>query len=92
VTQVRKPRYGVQLRALEASPLKVLRVDAGSPAEKAGLLADDRIVQIDGRPIEELSVDDRLAALKRSPLQVTVERGDETLMLTMALVESPPPE
>jgi hypothetical protein len=30
-------------------------------------------------------VDDRLEALKNSPLQVTVKRGESTVELTMAL-------
>lgn len=80
-----KPHYGVQLAALEANPLRVLRVDAGSPAEKGGLRADDRIVRINDRPIKELGVNERVDALRGSPLLVTVKRGKNELQLTMML-------
>jgi hypothetical protein len=81
----KKPRYGLQLTALESEPLEVNVVDAGSVAEKAGLKAGDRIMSMNGRPIGELAVDDRLVALKGSPLQVTVRRGDGTLDVSMTL-------
>jgi S1-C subfamily serine protease len=85
VNEEHKPRYGVQLEDLSGNPLRVLVVDAGSPAEAAGLRAGDVIVRMNGRPIEDLGIDERLEALKTSPLQVAVERGKAALEVTMAL-------
>jgi hypothetical protein len=80
-----KPRYGIQLAELEASPIVVDVVDAASPAEKAGLRAGDRIITMNGRPVEELGVIERLDAIKASPLQIGIKRGEETVDLTMTL-------
>lgn len=80
-----KPHYGLQLEALEGSPLKVLAVDAGSAAEKGGLRSGDQIVRMNGQPVEAIAVDDRLMALRDSTLQVTVKRADASLDLTMTL-------
>ena len=81
----KKPHYGLQLTALDANPPEVVLVDAGSPAEKGGLRAGDRITRINGRPVEGLSVDDRVTALKASPLTLTVRRGDASAELVLAL-------
>ena len=85
VTEAPKPRYGVQLDVVGANPLKVVVVDKGSPAEESGLRAGDEIVRINGRAIDEVGVDERLSALKNSPLRVTVKRGRSTIELNMAL-------
>ena len=85
VTETRKPRYGVQLESIEADPLQVVFVDSGSPAEKAGLVAGDRILRLNGRPLADLELDDRLDALKTSPLAVQVQRGDASFDFTMTL-------
>ena len=78
-----KPHYGVQLAALEANPIQVVRVDAGSPAEKGGVRADDRITRMNGRPVEELGVRERVEALRVSPLALTVARGTSSVELTL---------
>jgi S1-C subfamily serine protease len=85
VVETSKPRYGIQLDKLEASPVTVHAVDAGSRAEKAGMRAGDQILKMNGRDIAELSVDDRLKALGGSPLALTVKRGGATVDLKMTL-------
>jgi hypothetical protein len=80
-----KRRYGMQLDELEASPIVVNVVDAASPAEQAGLKAGDRIIAMNGRPVEELGVIERLDAIKASPLQIGIKRGKETVDVTMTL-------
>jgi carboxyl-terminal processing protease len=47
---------GVELKAQDAS-LLILKVIPGSPAERNGLRAADRIVAVDGRTVEELTAD-----------------------------------
>jgi S1-C subfamily serine protease len=79
-----KPRYGVQLSALDASPIQVRVVDAGSPAEKAGLRPGDRITRMNGRAVEGLGVNERVDALRESPLTVTIQRDKHTLEISMA--------
>jgi hypothetical protein len=85
VVEERKPRYGVQLDDLAASPLRVRVVDAGSPAAEAGLQGGDVVLGMNGRAIGEVSVDDRLAALRSPALALSVKRGGETLEISMEL-------
>lgn len=79
-----KPRYGLQLDALDASPLQVRVVDAGSLADKAGLRSGDRITQMNGRAVESLGASERVDALRGSPLAVTILRDKHTFEISMA--------
>lgn len=56
---------GVELRGDDGA-LLILRVIAGSPAERAGIRARDRIVAVDGRTTKELDVD-RASDLLQGP-------------------------
>jgi regulator of sigma E protease len=47
---------------------------AGTPAQHAGLLAGDRIVAIDGRPVKPGQISDRIAGSEGKPLRLTVRR------------------
>jgi S1-C subfamily serine protease len=70
--------FGARLRPGPV-PLKVTRVQAGSPAEKAGLRADDQIVQVNGkRPNDFFDGTKTEAAL-------TVQRGNDRRTLTVKL-------
>jgi hypothetical protein len=84
VTQSPK-RYGVRFMQHDASPMPVAGVDEGSPAFVAGLRAGDRIIQINGRPVEELSPADRADAFHSTPMELVALRGEERLVLTMRL-------
>ena len=56
----------------------------GSPAWKAGVMADDRVVEIDGESTEGLTIDESIDLLTGEPnttVTVTVERGAETLKI-----------
>lgn len=54
----------------------------GSPAWKAGVMAGDRVIAIDGESTEGQSIDDSIDQLIGTPetkVTITVERGSETL-------------
>ena len=54
----------------------------GSPSWKAGVMADDRVIKIDGESTEGQSINDAIDRLTGQPntkVVITVERGAETL-------------
>ncbi|MFN3918871.1 MAG: RIP metalloprotease RseP [Methylohalobius sp.] len=65
-------------------PPVIDKVEPGSPAEEAGLKPGDRIVAVDGAPIEEWR---QLVEIVRDnpnrPLAVVVERQGQTLAITL---------
>ena len=65
------------------TPPVISSVDGGTPAERAGLRADDRVVEAGGRPIRDWV--ELVAAIQRSaekPLPLVVERGGQRVALT----------
>jgi serine protease Do len=71
------------------SGVEVVEVAAESPAERAGMRAEDLIVELDGRPVER--VDDVQALMGHEMigqrLAVTVLRGDRVLELELIPME-----
>lgn len=80
-----KKRYGIRFRDLEGDPIAVAGVDPGAPAALAGLLAGDMILLINGQAVEDLDRDARIRGLRASPLELTIQRGEETRKLVMSL-------
>ncbi|MFE2556818.1 S41 family peptidase [Streptomyces sp. NPDC059352] len=81
---------GVGLSAGRAAEgrVRVTRVQAGGPAERAGLRAGDRLVSVDGRPVGGLSVSEAVALLRGdgvpgSAVALRVERGGATWTQTL---------
>ncbi|MFJ4906640.1 S41 family peptidase [Streptomyces sp. NPDC093249] len=75
----------------------VTRVRADGPAERAGLRTGDRIVSVDGRPVDGLSVSEVVSLLRGegvagSPVVLRVERGraDWTQTLRRARLATDP--
>jgi len=61
------------------------RVEAGSPAESAGLRVGDRIVAVNGKPV--VALEEFMTAsndAKTKPLPVTVARGAQSMSVTLA--------
>ncbi|MFF1506294.1 S41 family peptidase [Streptomyces sp. NPDC058326] len=73
---------GVGLSAGRAGEdrVRVTRVQSGGPAARAGLRAGDRLVSVDGRPVDGLSVSEVVALLRGdgvpgSAVALRIERG-----------------
>lgn len=59
-------------------------VQSGTPAAEAGLKADDRVRVISGIPVESWEeMAEQIGKSEGEPIELTVERGDETLTLTL---------
>ncbi len=82
------PPHG-RARLGRGSGVEIVEVVPGSPAERAGLRAEDLVVELDGRAVER--VDDVQAAMTEDSigrrLSVQVLRGDRWLELSIAPVE-----
>ncbi|SBV31954.1 putative enzyme [uncultured Sphingopyxis sp.] len=66
------------------TPAVIGKVDAGRPAAEAGLLAGDRILSIDGRPIELfVDIQSAVSINLAKPAELVVERGHERFTLTL---------
>jgi C-terminal processing protease CtpA/Prc len=77
---------GIALRA-EDKDFKTFRITdvlENSPAAEAGLLKDDVILNVDGKPHTELTIT-RINELFERPTkyQVTIRRGEQTLKVTL---------
>lgn len=71
------------------------RLDSGLPAAKAGIQENDRIVALNGQPIHSLeSVINSLQETKDQPVELTVQRGEQTLSfrLTPVLTKTEDPK
>jgi regulator of sigma E protease len=71
-------------------PVVIGQLDPGLPAAKAGLKEDDKIIDMDGKPIPSIeSMIDSLQQTKDQPVDLTVERGSQTLHVRLQPVLSP---
>lgn len=64
----------------------VTQVYSGGPAASAGLQAGDQIVQLEGKPVSDMTVEDArkiMTGANGSSLTLTVLRGEEQLALTI---------
>ncbi|MGZ5336631.1 MAG: S1C family serine protease [Solirubrobacterales bacterium] len=69
--------------------IEIVEVVEGSPAERAGLRAEDLIVEIDGEEVSDVGELQRLMVAERigERLAVTAVRGDRFLSLSLAPAE-----
>jgi regulator of sigma E protease len=65
----------MRFRGSIAGDLIVAAVDSGSPAEAGGVRDGDRVLALNGNPVEELGVTERIQALRASPLRLRLERN-----------------
>ncbi len=93
VQRLRSHSHGLVTKAEDCpdGPLRVAKVENDSPAEKAGIQAGDQIVRVGSQPVTR-PLDLERAFLDRAigePVTLEVRRGEQTLKLDLALVESP---
>ena len=84
---------GVRIEPDDAGQPRIIGVFDGSPAEKAGLVADDVIVAVDGKRTEGASIDD-VAGWVRGEAGTTVEltiRGSDGDERTVTIVRADVP-
>jgi regulator of sigma E protease len=73
-------------------PVMIGDIEAGMPADKAGLKQGDKILSIDGQPLNSIqAMIDSLQRTKDKPLQMVVERNgkDMTVNVTPVLADTP---
>jgi S1-C subfamily serine protease len=80
-----------QLKSSAAGGLMVLHVEAGGPADKAGILLGDVIVELQGKPVLDTDhIQDLLASGKvNDKIATSVIRGGGPLELSITLGERP---
>lgn len=75
-------RLGFELRGTSDNVTATInRVLPDSPAEEAGLRAGDRVVAINGKPVDGDSIRTTIQASEGRPLRLTVKRGGQTVQL-----------
>lgn len=84
--QGKKPqkRYGMILAMRGDGPIAVQGVEPDSIAQRAGLSAGDRILQLNGTDVGTLDMVERGAALRASPLALVIERDGAQRTLTLS--------
>ncbi len=79
--------------APQAGPPRIGRVTAGSPAALAGLATEDRVLEVDGRPIASArELIELIRASAEQRLQMTVQRADAKLTLDVVPARVPDDE
>jgi regulator of sigma E protease len=59
----------------------VAEVEPGRPAERAGMLAGDEVLAINGKPVDYVGMFEEINGSEGRPLRVTVERTDRRMTL-----------
>jgi carboxyl-terminal processing protease len=77
---------GITVQAWEDGYIHLVRVEAGGPAEEAGLLPGDTLTAVDGQNIFQLDIDtvkDMVRGESGTQVQLTVQRDGQTLDFTV---------
>lgn len=70
----------------QTNSLIIYRVDANSPADKAGMKPKDKILAIDNKSVKKMGLEKSVNAMKREigeKAEFTILRGDKTLKATI---------
>ncbi|MGI9201872.1 MAG: S41 family peptidase [Woeseiaceae bacterium] len=81
------PGYGIGMMPPRGGEtyLSIAQVIDDGVAQRAGLQAGDRIVNINGKAVAELEKDELRGLMRQSPLALQVERGDTSLAFELSL-------
>ena len=77
---------GVTINKPANDPVEIVRVIPGTPAERAGLKAGDRIMTVDGIDVKDLTTDEvaqRVRGQEGSQVVLGVQRGTQDLTFTL---------
>lgn len=77
---------GVNVILSEEGFLQILSVEDGSPAQEAGLLADDLIIGVDGKAVEEMEYSDAVDAVRgeeNTKVRLTILRNAREMQFTV---------
>jgi regulator of sigma E protease len=67
-----------------AGPVRLEKVEANSPAQAGGLQVNDRVLEVNGQPIEDVNtLSDAIHANLDQPIQLLVEREGKQITLTV---------
>ncbi len=78
--------YSTAALGITSANMFLSEVDPGSPADKAGLSIGDRILKVDGNPVNLFrSFEDMLVQKWEDPHKLTVQRGDDVFDTTIQL-------
>jgi len=80
-----KRGYGMGFRGLSGDELNVIAVRPDSPAAAGGLSVGDVIIGLNGKPLKEMSSEERMSALRGSPLTMLVRSGDAEKAVQLSL-------
>ena len=78
-----KQSYGIQMRDVGGEVIPVVGTVAGLPAANAGLRAGDTIVAINGSLLTSMPDEERIKALRSSPLVLLLDREGKEVELTL---------
>lgn len=73
--------------------LKIVDLVQDSPAAKAGLMKNDLIIKIDGKPLKDLKYKDARELIKNEPnskIEMQILRGKEIVIIEMSNMFTPP--
>jgi serine protease Do len=88
---VKRGWIGINFEESEPGDLRLVKIIPGSPAEKAGLTAGDRIISINGDPLKMpvIQIDEAVSWPPGTSVQIGIQRGDKLLNLPVLLGEGP---
>lgn len=76
----------------EAGVLRVTRILPGSPAEKASMKPDDRIIEIDGKKLADVDAKDRIDLLRGkvgTKVTLLLQRGQPVQEVRVSIERAP---
>ena len=67
----------------------IATVSADSPAEEAGIVAGDRVIAVDGEPVDGVTLGERIIGSNGAPLRLTIVRegAERTIVVTPAEID-----